>query len=70
MAVILDSIERSDDPLSRKDVVDAFFATSDRDSILGTYSIDDVGNTTLGELGAYDVLDGRAVPERQPLSTG
>ena len=69
MAVVLDSIERANDPLSRKDVVDAFFATSDRDSILGTYSIDDVGNTTLGELGAYDVRRGRAVPESQPLST-
>lgn len=70
MAVVLDSVERSDDPLSRKDAVDAFFATSDRDSILGTYSIDEVGNTTLGQLGAYEVRDGRAIPQPQPLSTG
>lgn len=70
MAVVLDSIQRADNPLSRKDVVDAFFATTDRDSILGRYSIDEVGNTTLGELGAYDVRKGRAVPESAPLSTG
>ncbi len=70
MAVVLDSIERAGDPLSRKDVVNAFFATRDRDSILGTYSIDDVGDTTLGELGAYDVREGRAVAEPRSLGTG
>ena len=70
MAAVLDSIERANNPLGRKDVVDAFFATTDRDSILGTYSIDDVGNTTLSELGAYGVRDGRAIPEPKPLSTG
>lgn len=39
MAVILDSIERAQDPLDRADVVAAFMATSDRKSDLGTYSI-------------------------------
>ena len=43
MAVILDSIERADDPLSRTSVDEAFFATASRESELGTYSIDDVG---------------------------
>lgn len=68
MAVILDSIERADDPLDRADVIEAFFATADRESILGTYSIDDVGNTTLDQLGAYRVVAGRPQPEPEPLT--
>jgi hypothetical protein len=39
MAVILNSIERAEDPLDRADVVAAFLATTDRDGELGTYSI-------------------------------
>lgn len=39
MAVVLDAIDRAEDPLSRSDVVDAFLATQDRESDLGTYSI-------------------------------
>ena len=54
MAVVLDSIERADDPLSREDVSDAFLATSERDSILGTYTIDSDGNTSLDRVGAYE----------------
>jgi hypothetical protein len=68
MALILDSIERADDPLDRVAVVDAFFAGADRDSILGTYSIDEVGDTTLRELGAYRIVGGRPVPEPQPVA--
>ena len=67
MAVILDSIERAEDPLDRTAVVDAFFATEDRDSILGEYSIEDTGDTTLAELGAYRVEAGRPVPEPDAL---
>ncbi len=43
MALVLDSIDRASDPLDRESVVDAFLATSGRDSVLGTYSIDPVG---------------------------
>jgi branched-chain amino acid transport system substrate-binding protein len=53
MAVILDSIERASDPRDRSAVIDAFFATTDRDSVLGTYSIDDTGNTTLDAIAGY-----------------
>jgi hypothetical protein len=67
MAATLDAIERADDPLSRGAVVDAFFATEGRDSILGEYSIDSAGNTTLAQLGAYEVRDGRAVAAAEPL---
>ena len=68
MAVILDSIDRAEDPQDRGAVRDAFFATSERESILGTYSIDGVGNTTLAQLGAYEVRDLNVAPTAEPLA--
>lgn len=60
MAVVLDSIQRAGDQGDDRDaVVDAFFDTQDRDSVLGTYSIDEVGDTTLGRLAGYRLVDGR-----------
>lgn len=60
MAVVLDSIRRAGDQGDSRDaVVDAFFETEDRDSVLGAYSIDEVGNTTLGRLAGYRLVDGR-----------
>ena len=60
MAVVLDSIRRAGDQGDdRAAVVDAFFDTQDRDSVLGTYSIDEVGDTTLGRLAGYRLADGR-----------
>jgi branched-chain amino acid transport system substrate-binding protein len=55
MALILDSAAAGADPANRGLVVDAFFATRDRDSVLGTYSIDAFGDTTLGTYGGYRV---------------
>ena len=69
MAVTLDSIERASDPTDRAAVVDAFFETAERDSVLGPYSIDEVGDTTLERLGAYRVEHGRARPVGE-LSSG
>jgi branched-chain amino acid transport system substrate-binding protein len=67
-ALALDSIDRADDPLDRGSVVDAFFATGERESILGTYSIDSVGNTTLATLGAYAIgADLKPRPSPSPL---
>jgi branched-chain amino acid transport system substrate-binding protein len=67
-ALALDSIDRAGDPLDRGSVVDAFFATEDRDSILGTYSIDSVGDTTLPTLGAYAIgADLKPRPSPSPL---
>lgn len=62
MALILDSIGRASDPADRSSVVTAFFETSDRQSILGAYSIDEVGNTTLSRMGGYEISNGRARP--------
>jgi branched-chain amino acid transport system substrate-binding protein len=62
MAVILDSIQRAGDSGDDRDaVVEAFFDTADRDSVVGPYSIDDVGNTTLNRLTGYRVRNGRPV---------
>jgi branched-chain amino acid transport system substrate-binding protein len=59
MAVVLDSIRRAGDRGDDRDaVVDAFFDTQDRDSVLGTYSIDEVGGTTLGRLAGYRLTEG------------
>jgi branched-chain amino acid transport system substrate-binding protein len=64
MAVILDSIRRAGDSGDERDaVVSAFFDTTDRHSVLGTYSIDDVGNTTLDRLTGYRVRNGRPVSD-------
>jgi branched-chain amino acid transport system substrate-binding protein len=54
MAVVLDSIRRAGEEGDNRDaVVDAFFDTQDRDSILGSYSIDEVGDTTLDRVAGY-----------------
>jgi branched-chain amino acid transport system substrate-binding protein len=60
MAVVLDAIRRAGESGDDRDaVIAAFFDTSDRHSILGTYSIDEVGNTTLGRLAGYRVVRGK-----------
>jgi branched-chain amino acid transport system substrate-binding protein len=60
MAVVLDSIRRAGSGGDERDsVVSAFFDTADRKSILGTYSIDDVGDTTLDRLAGYRIVNGR-----------
>ena len=59
MGVVLDSIRRAGDSGDDRDsVVSAFFDTTDRQSVLGTYSIDEVGNTTLDRLAGYRVVNG------------
>ena len=60
--MILDSIDRASDPADRAAVVDAFFETTDRDSVLGTYSIDEVGDTTLDRMTGYELDRGRLEP--------
>ena len=61
MSVILDSIDRASMPASRAAVVDAFFATRDRQSVIGQYGIDHFGDTTLGTYGAYRLDAGRRI---------
>jgi branched-chain amino acid transport system substrate-binding protein len=62
MAVMLDAIERAGDQGNdRRAVVQAFFQTKDRDSVLGTYSIDKNGDTTLAKTAGYKISKGGLV---------
>ena len=45
-------------PARKEDILKALFATKDRTSVLGTYSIDENGDTTLTDYGVYTVDDG------------
>ena len=48
----------------RSAVVDEFFKLSDRESVLGTYSIDRRGDTTLNQYGGMRVENGTLVFDR------
>jgi len=48
----------------RQATIDAFFATRDRDSVLGRYSIDANGDTTLSTYGVYRIQNRRLVFDR------
>jgi len=56
MKLILDSIAAAgDDGGDRQAVIDRVFATKNRDSVLGRYSIDKNGDTTLTTYGVYRI---------------
>jgi branched-chain amino acid transport system substrate-binding protein len=57
MSLALDAIARSKTG-KKEDIVKALFATKDRQSVLGTYSIDKNGDTTLTDYGVYAVKNG------------
>jgi len=57
MKLALDAIQRSGTG-TKEDIVKALFATKDRKSVLGTYSIDKDGDTSLTDYGAYKVENG------------
>ena len=60
MALALDAIKRSKTG-ERPDVIKALFATKDRQSVLGTYSIDKNGDTSLSDYGVYSIKNGNLV---------
>jgi branched-chain amino acid transport system substrate-binding protein len=57
MELALDAIKRSKTG-DKADVVKALFETKDRNSVLGTYSIDSNGDTSLTDYGVYSIQDG------------
>jgi branched-chain amino acid transport system substrate-binding protein len=57
MRLALDAIARSETG-EKADILSALFDTRDRESVLGTYSIDDNGDTTLSDYGVYRVDGG------------
>jgi len=58
MSLALDAIKRSETG-TKEDVKKALFATKDRVSVLGTYSIDENGDTTLTDYGSYKIANGQ-----------
>jgi branched-chain amino acid transport system substrate-binding protein len=66
MALLLNSIERASQggELRRSAIVDALFGTRGRESVLGAYSIDENGDTTIETYGLYEVKGGRIVFDR------
>lgn len=56
--LMLDVLKRADDPTDRASVLKAMFDTKDRDSILGKYSIDENGDTTLTDYGVFKIANG------------
>jgi len=69
MSLALDAIERSQTG-EKADVKKALFETKDRPSVLGTYSIDENGDTTLTDYGAYGVKNGERVFDQTIKSQG
>jgi len=62
MKVALLAIQNAGDKgNNRQAVIDAFFKIKDRDSVLGKYSIDENGDTTLSDYGADRVEGGKLV---------
>jgi branched-chain amino acid transport system substrate-binding protein len=59
MAVVCDAIAKGGD--DRQAVIDAFFETKGRESPLGTYDIDQDGDTTLSDYGGYTAEGGKLV---------
>jgi branched-chain amino acid transport system substrate-binding protein len=57
MRLGLDAIQRSGTG-DKADIVKALFDTKDRKSVLGTYSIDENGDTTLTDYGVYSIEGG------------
>jgi branched-chain amino acid transport system substrate-binding protein len=57
MRLALDAIQRSGTG-SKEDIIKALFDTKDRSSVLGTYSIDENGDTTLTDYGVYTIAGG------------
>ncbi len=58
--LVLDAIERAGSA-DKADVLKALFDTKDRQSVLGTYSIDENGDTTLTDYGVYKIENGQQV---------
>jgi branched-chain amino acid transport system substrate-binding protein len=60
MSLVLDAIERAGDKGNdRNEVLKQLFATKDRKSVLGTYSMDSTGDSTITDYGAYKIRGGK-----------
>ncbi|HYH59023.1 MAG TPA: branched-chain amino acid ABC transporter substrate-binding protein [Thermoleophilaceae bacterium] len=57
MRLVIDAIERAGST-DRQAIIDALFDTKGRESVLGTYDIDENGDTTLTDYGVYSIDGG------------
>jgi branched-chain amino acid transport system substrate-binding protein len=65
MALVPDAMRRAGPEAETRDAVRReLCATRDRDSVLGRYSIDRFGDTTLATYGALSIRHGRLVADR------
>jgi branched-chain amino acid transport system substrate-binding protein len=62
MDLVLDTCEElGPDCADRQAMIDALLATKGRESVLGTYDIDENGDTTITDYGVYTIEDGELV---------
>jgi branched-chain amino acid transport system substrate-binding protein len=62
MSLVLSALDRAGDDAAQRDrVVQEVLRTSDFNSVVGTFSIDDNGDTSLERIAGYRVRDGRLV---------
>jgi branched-chain amino acid transport system substrate-binding protein len=64
MSLALDAIKRANSG-DKAAILKALFATKDRDSVLGKYSLDENGDTTLTDYGIYKVSGGQLVFDKR-----
>jgi branched-chain amino acid transport system substrate-binding protein len=58
MSLVLDAIEKAGDKGNDRNTVLAnLYATKDRESVLGTYSMDSTGDSSITDYGAYKIKD-------------
>ena len=69
MRLALDAIARSGTG-DKADILAALFETSERESVLGTYSIDENGDTTLSDYGVYKIAGGELEFDRTIQAEG
>jgi branched-chain amino acid transport system substrate-binding protein len=62
MRLVLDTCEQlGADCSDNQAMIDALFSTKGRESVLGTYDIDENGDTTLTDYGVYTIKDGELI---------
>jgi branched-chain amino acid transport system substrate-binding protein len=62
MSLVLNTLDRAGDRAAERErVVDELFETTNFNSVVGPFSIDDNGDTSLERLAGYRVRNGRLV---------
>jgi branched-chain amino acid transport system substrate-binding protein len=71
MSLVLDTCEKlGPDCSDREKMIDALFQTKGRKSVLGTYDIDENGDTTITDYGVYTVKNGELVFDKTVKAKG